>query len=77
MLEIGYIISLWHSLGLPYNYFNNEHINCSRVVVLYSVMNGLRTDGQTDMVFIKTKIIFKKCTILKFISCEKCMQCRK
>ena len=30
VLGMGYVILLWHSLGLPYNYFENESIETSK-----------------------------------------------
>ena len=48
--------------------FKNDHVHCSRVIVLCLVIKGLRTDGLTDMVFIKKIILNKSCSVLNFIS---------
>ena len=32
VLGVGYVISLWHSLGLPYNYYIKPQIENSSVV---------------------------------------------
>ena len=39
MLGVGCVILLWHSLGLPYNYFEK---NKTKYPLLQKVMNGYK-----------------------------------
>ena len=36
VLGMGYVILLWHSLSLPYNYFGLKHRHCSNLSILHS-----------------------------------------
>ena len=41
VLGMGYVILLWHSLSLPYNYFGLLHINNSKYNELFSISHIL------------------------------------
>ena len=42
VLGMGYVISLWHSLSLPYNYFSNIGLACKSIYTISHSMIGLQ-----------------------------------
>ena len=56
VLEMGYVILLWHSLSLPYNYFEKQ-TNLSRINESKHMLNDLRNLTLTFCYFFGTNEI--------------------
>ena len=42
VLGMGYVILLWHSLSLPYNYFRAKKAKCKKILLKISIFEAIK-----------------------------------